>query len=236
MKLNLAILSILAISTVGTLAHAADPEPVQDRTIDRANRTGTLPPSQSDDDAKPPVPMPMPPPGGLVKQAGIGGVTSYGRSGVLELGGSASIAAASGYLQLSIAPSIGYFIIDNIRLSAIMGLSYTSIDVTDDGGATTTATQTLFSLLFEPSVHIPFTESLFGFLGVGLGVSYADESGAGFALQPRLGLNVLVGRSGVLSPAIYVQYTTTSAIQTDAGTLLQVNFGYGLNLGYTVMW
>ncbi len=236
MKLYLAMLSTLALSTLGTVAHAADPEPVQDRQIDNSNRTGVLPPSQSDDDKAPPVPSPAAPPGGLVKQAGIGGVVSYGRSGVLELGGSASLAAASGYLQLSIAPSIGYFIIDNIQLSAIMGLTYTSIDAKAADGTTETATQTLFSLLFEPSVHIPFTESLFGFLGVGMGVSYADVSGAGFALQPRLGLNVLVGRSGILSPAIYVQYTTTSAIQTDQGTLLQVNFGYGLNLGYTVMW
>jgi len=235
MKLYLAMLSTFALSALGPLAHAADPEPVQDRQIDNSNRTGVLPPSQSDDDLKPPVPSPAPPPGGLVKQAGIGGVTSYARAGVLELGGNASLAAADGYLRLSIAPSIGWFIIDNIQLSAMLGLSYTTIDTTTDG-VKTSADQTLFSFLLEPSVHIPFTKSLFGFLGVGMGVSYADGSGAGFALQPRLGLNVLVGRSGILSPAIYVQYTTTSAIQTDAGTLLQVNFGYGLNLGYTVMW
>lgn len=236
MKPLLAVLSSLALSTVGPLAHAAEPDPMQQKTIKDADRTGTLPPSQSDHDLAPPVPAPVPPPGGLVEQAGIGGVTSYGRSGVLELGGSASLAAATGYFRFALQPSVGYFIIDNIELSAIIGLSYVSIDSTDSEGASSTASQTLFSVLLEPSVHIPFTKSLFGFLGIGFGLSYADASGAGFALQPRLGLNVLVGRSGILSPAVYVQYTTTSAIQTDQGTLLQVSFGYGLNLGYTVMW
>jgi hypothetical protein len=145
-------------------------------------------------------------------------------------------AAADGYLRFAISPSIGYFIIDNIELSAIIGLSHVRIDVEDSTGTTDTATQTLLSVLVEPSVHLPFTDSLFGFFGLGLGLSYAEESGAGFLLEPRLGMNVLVGRSGILSPAIYVQYATTSAIQTDQGTLLQVNFGYGLNVGYTVMW
>lgn len=226
---------IMAIAATTTTAHA-EGEPADKKVIRDSERSGVLPPSQSDDDPTPPAPSPTPPPGGLVKQAGIGGVVSYGRAGVLELGGSASLAAASGYFRFSIAPSIGWFIIDNIQLSAMIGLSHVSIDTVDAEGAADTATQTLFSFILEPSVHIPFTDSLFGFLGVGMGVSYADESGAGFALQPRLGVNVLVGRSGILSPALYVQYTTTSAIQTDAGTLLQVSFGYGLNLGYTVMW
>lgn len=235
MKTNVALSCILSLFALSTPAFA-DPEPQDKKVILESDRTGNLPPSQSDDDLAPPVPSPAPPPGGLVKQAGIGGVVSYARSGVLELGGNASLAAADGYLRFAISPSIGWFMIDNIELSALIGFSHVRIDTVDDTGSAGTATQTLFSLLFEPSVHIPFTDSLFGFLGLGLGVSYDDVSGAGFALQPRLGLNVLVGRSGILSPAIYVQYTTTSAVQTDAGTLLAVSLGYGLNLGYTVMW
>ena len=138
----------------------------------------------------------------------------------------------------SLQPSVGWFIIDNVELSAIAGLSYVSVASKNASGVKETATQTLFSLLVEPSVHIPFTRSVFGFLGLGMGLSYASGSGGGvgFALKPRLGINVMVGRSGILSPAIYVEYSTHSAIQTSAGTLLQVSFGYGLNIGYTVMW
>jgi len=198
-----------------------------ERKIRDAERTGTLPRSQSDTDSRPPAPSPAPPPGGLVEQAGIGGVVSYARVGVLELGGELSLDVAKDYFRFSIAPSIGYFIVDNIRLSAMLGLSYAEI---------ANESQTLFSFLVEPSVHIPFSDAFFGFLGVGMGVAYADAVGAGFALKPRLGVNILVGRSGILSPAMYVEYTTTSALQTSQGTLLQVSFGYGLSMGYTVMW
>lgn len=229
MKTFLGLISTLAFCATTTQAFAA-PDP-DDKGIIAATPDGTLPAPRSDNDPAPPVSTPVVPEGGYVEQAGKGGTTAYGRSGVIELGGSASLAAATDYFRFQIAPSVGWFVMDNIELSALVGLSYVS--VTSDGE---TAEQTIFSFLFEPSVHIPFTQTLFGFVGLGMGVSYADGSGAGFALQPRLGLNVMVGRSGILSPALYVQYSTHSAVTTSEGTLLAVSVGYGLNLGYTVMW
>ena len=237
MKVLLSLICSLALGAISTTAFSADPTKSEDRVIEDAKRTDTLPPSQSDDDPAPPVPAMQPvPEGGIVEQAGRGGVTSYARAGVIELGGSASLNAATDYLRLSVAPSIGYFIIDNIELSALIGLSYLSVSGTTNDGVKESATQTIFTFLIEPSVHIPFTETLFGFLGLGMGLSYADQVGTGFALQPRLGLNVMVGRSGILSPALFVQYSTHSAIETSSGTLLAVSLGYGFNLGYTVMW
>jgi hypothetical protein len=59
---------------------------------------------------------------------------------------------------------------------------------------------------------------------------------AGFALQPRLGANFLIGRSGVLTPSLTVAYSTVDAIRTPAGTILAVQTSYGMNIGYTVMW
>jgi hypothetical protein len=58
----------------------------------------------------------------------------------------------------------------------------------------------------------------------------------GFAVAPRLGLNMMVGRSGIFTPAFNFNYSTTDAVQTNQGTLLAVNVSYGLNAGYTVMW
>ncbi len=236
MKSFIGILSSLAVIAAPTLAHADEPRSTNPQPI-AETQPGPLPPSQSDDDPKPVVPMPLQPPGGVVEQAGIGGVTSYARSGVVELGGSLSLAAATDYFRFSLQPSVGWFIIDNVELSGLLGLSYVSVSSKNAAGVKETATQTLFSLLIEPSVHIPFTRSVFGFLGLGMGLSYASGgNGVGFALKPRLGINVMVGRSGILSPAVYVEYSTHSALQTSAGTLLQVSFGYGLNIGYTVMW
>lgn len=223
-------MTALALCLAPTIASAAtpDPDPYERKTtIGEGEPSENLPAPRSDDDPKPPVAAPAVPHGGVVEQAGVGGLVAYGRAGVLELGGSASFQKAQGFTQLSVNPSIGWFFMDNVELSGILGVSHLS----SNG-----ASATFFSLLAEPSVHIPFSNSLFGFLGLGMGLSYAEEPGAGFALQPRLGMNIMVGRSGILTPAIYAQYSTHEALQTEAGTLLSVSFGYGLNVGYTVMW
>ena len=83
----------------------------------------SLPESQSDHDSQPAVASPGAPSGGFVSQAGVGGVIGYGRAGVLELGGSAGFTFASDYRNLNIAPSIGWFVADNMELSAILSIS-----------------------------------------------------------------------------------------------------------------
>ena len=79
---------------------------------------------------------------------------------------------------------------DNIELSAIVA-------------ATTNSNQgkraTFFTGLIEPSVHLPVAESLFAFLGLGVGGTYEQSVGGGLALAPRIGMNALVGRSGILT-------------------------------------
>ena len=83
----------------------------------------SLPDPQSDHDTQPAVASPGAPSGGFVSQAGVGGVIGYGRAGVLELGGSAGFTFASDYRNLNIAPSIGWFVADNLELSAILSIS-----------------------------------------------------------------------------------------------------------------
>ncbi len=92
------------------------------------------------------------------------------------------------------------------------------------------------TLLAEPSYHYPVNTMTFAFLGLGAGVASATVSGAGFALAPRAGVNIMIGRSGILTPAFQVVYNTSGSIQTPQGTLLAVTTSYGMNLGYTVMW
>jgi len=202
---------------VGTPGSVAPPTPVNE-----------LPPSQSDNDVAPEVASPGMPSGGLVSQAGIGGQVGYGRAGVLELGGSAGFTFASDYRNLNLSPSIGWFVADNLELSAILSIS--NIKAGD-------ASSTLWSALIEPSYHLPLNRSMFVFAGLGLGASHVSNIGTGFAVAPRVGMNFMVGRSGVLSPSLSYQYTTieTDSEMTDI-TVVALTSAVRVNLGYTVMW
>lgn len=186
-----------------------------------------LPPPQSDNDPRPPVAKPEGGDAMITEQAGIGGTQAYGRTGVLELGGSLGLNKATDFTQFNATPSIGWFFMDNVQLSVLLGFNYI-----DAGGESST----LFTGLLEPSLHIPLNNSTFVFGGVGFGGAYASDPGAGFAVSPRLGMNFMVGRSGILTPSLHFNYSTSEVIQTNQGQLLAVSTSYGLNVGYTVMW
>lgn len=189
-----------------------------------------LPPSRSDTDPAPPVAAPLVPAGGMVSQAGIGGSTAYGRPGVVELGGSIGLTLAGELTQFNISPTVGWFFADNLQLSGIVGFNYSN---TTTNGVSTSASS--LNVLVEPSYHLPINQSLFAFLGLGVGLGYADGPGAGFALAPRLGMNIMVGRSGILTPALQFVYSTSEVLRTPQGTFIGGNTSFGLNVGYTVM-
>ena len=196
--------------------------------------TGQLPPAHSAHDEAPPVPTPsvpgvMPP----IEQAGGGGPVGYGRAGVLELGGFAGLTMAAKVRDFNFSPQIGWFLVDNLELSAI--LSVANVKAGDESS-------TIWSALLEPSFHLPFNRSLFGFVGVGVGAAYIDNLGAGLAVAPRIGANVLVGRSGILTPSLSYEYTTHNTMTTvgpngtEDVTLIAVSSALRVNVGYTVMW
>ena len=207
----------------------ADEEVVTDEGNDVG---GPLPESKSDDDPQPRVATPGTPEGIIVRQAGVGGQVGYGRSGVLELGGSAGFTAAQDFTSVNVTPSIGWFFADNVQISG--RLSYTYVDAGDQNGSITTA-------LVEPSYHMPFSRTAFGFVGLGMGAAYVTGPGIGFATAPRIGANFLVGRSGILTPSLSYQYTTHESMETEGPNgqntvLLAVSSAVMANVGYTVMW
>lgn len=241
MKRTTTIMSVLfAAAAFGGVAYAQE-APVDDEndqtqdgkavTVDEtataAPNDGDLPPPQSDDDPAPEVASPGVPPGGLVRQAGIGGRIGYGRAGVLELGGAAGFTAASDITQVNVAPSIGWFAADNLQLSGMVDLAYAKAGDADG---------TIVTALVEPSYHLPFNRSTFGFLGMGVGASYISGPGAAFAIAPRLGANLMVGRSGILTPSLSWQYNTHDSMDTGEGAVLVVSSAVRANVGYTVMW
>jgi hypothetical protein len=169
----------------------------------------------------------------VVEQAGVGGAVGYGRAGVLELGGSAGLTLAGDIRALNFSPSVGWFLIDNFELSAIL-------DVTNLKAGSESAT--LWSAMLEPSFHLPFNRSMFGFVGMGIGAAYQRDLGAGMAVAPRIGMDFLVGRSGVLRPSLSYEYTTHDSMAsvgpdgTTSVTLVAISSALRFNVGYTAMW
>jgi hypothetical protein len=157
----------------------------------------------------------------------VGGNIAYSRAGVMELGGSLNFSAVGDAKTFSARPSIGYFFFNNWELSGILAWNQIS-----NNGASTN----FYSVLAEPSFHVPFNKTVFGFLGAGFGVSGGKDVDFGVALAPRAGMNFLVGRSGLFTPEISVQYSTSSAVATPQGTVIAVNTSFNVGAGYTVMW
>ena len=198
--------------------------------------TSQLPPAKSTHDEAPPVPFPSVP--GVVppvEQAGIGSEVGYGRAGVLELGGFFGLNAAQNVRDINFSPMFGWFLVDNLELSAIGAV--TNIKSGMDS-------TTMLSAMIEPSLHLPINRSLFGFLGMGVGAAYIDRPGlgTGLAVAPRVGMNLMIGRSGILTPSLTYEYTThdTSAMLgpngTEDVTLVAISSAVRVNVGYTVMW
>jgi hypothetical protein len=208
-------------------ADGTDPGTVSEDTARARPNDGSLPPSRSDDDPYPKVATPGTPAETVIHQAGVGGTTGYGRAGVLELGGSAGIVASNDLTSISIAPSLGWFVADNLQLTGMLDYTYAKA-----GDSSASAV----SLLAEPSYHLPFNRSTFGFLGLGVGAAWVEGPGLGLALAPRVGANFLVGRSGILTPSLSYQYTTHDTMETDEGVFLAVSSALRANIGYTVMW
>lgn len=195
---------------------------------DNTAPSAELPPPVSSHDPRPTVPSPMSSRStGVIRQAGIGGPVAYARSSVLELGGGIIWSQTDNTTLLSISPTIGWFLLDNLELSAIVDVAY----LRAGGNHAVFVTG-----LVEPSVHLPLSDHAFVFAGLGVGAAYGNGSGTGLALAPRIGLNFLIGRSGILSPALALNWSSNRAIETSEGTFMAVNTTYGAKLGYTVMW
>jgi hypothetical protein len=140
----------------------------------------------------------------------------YGTPRTIEAGGSVGLTVATDTRDFNVAPQIGWFLAPNQEISAIVCVTRVA-DAMD--------TSTLFTALVEPSYHVPLAPRLFGFFGLGIGGTYAPSVGGGFAIAPRLGANVPVGGSGVITPSVSWQYATLGAASS-----------LRLNLGYTVIW
>jgi hypothetical protein len=194
-------------------------------------------------DSSPPPPPPAPPPTVTTSRApepsGTVYVPTYGHAGVFELGGFVDFTGASSFTSIQVSPTAGFFVYDNLELTGIMGFNYVH-QTFDVGGVEVSNHKTIVRVLGEPSYHFAVTSNTWLFLGIGAGVASVpvgnDRSSVGFDVAPRVGANLLIGRSGILSPAFFIDYTTGEALQTSGSSILGVNTTYGMQAGYTVLW
>jgi hypothetical protein len=127
--------------------------------------------------------------------AGMGSDLAYAEKSVVELGGMLAITHASQTTILRLAPSAGYFVFDSLELTL-----FPEFSVIDVSGTTDVS----IGVMIEPSYHIAFSDTLYGFGGVGFGIRYSDDPGVDFALRPALGVDIMVGRSGILKPLVFL--------------------------------
>lgn len=186
-----------------------------------------LPPPQSGNDPRPAQPtVDNVNPVGVTAQAGVGGTQAYARAGVMELGGFMSF-QKSDHVNFTIRPTLGYFLTDNWEISGMLAFDYNQVGEESNH---------FFSLLGEPSFHMPINEAVYWFAGLGFGLAKLSEGDLGLAMSPRVGLNVLVGRSGILSPQFLFNWSTQEVVNTGHGTLVGLKSAWGFGAGYTVMW
>lgn len=153
----------------------------------------------------------------------------YGSKGMFEAGASAGMVLAPDLRSINLAPVFGWFVTDNLELAAIISAS--NLKAGDD-------TATAYAALVEPAYHVPFNASTFGFLGMGVGVAYVDELGAGLDIAPRVGLKVMMGTRGVLAPSLSYEYTTHNVDPDEMKNvaLVAVASAVRINIGYAAMW
>ena len=159
--------------------------------------------------------------------------TKYGQLGTFELGASAGLTLASNMRDVSFTPALGYFVGDTFEVSAILGVANI---------AAGNESSTVLSAMIEPSFHFASSRDMFAFIGMGVGGAYVSPLGTALAVQPRVGLNFLVGKSSILSPSLSYEYTMHDAMSaklpdgTTDVTLLAVSSALRANIGYSVMW
>src|SRR5690606_15454987 len=105
--------------------------------------------------------------GEIEEEAAADANLGYARHGVLELGASAGLTVAQDIRAVNFSPLIGYFVSDNFELSGILDVA--NLKAGEGNSAT------MWSALVEPSFHLPFDSTIFGFIGMGIGPAYVSE-------------------------------------------------------------
>jgi hypothetical protein len=163
----------------------------------------------------------------VVEQAGVGGPVPYGAAGVLEVGGAGSVSLTQETGSVRLRPFIGWFVYDGVELTFSNDILF--VNGLDD------ELRVAVRVMLEPSVHFPIEDRLWLAVGIGAGLMYNGDT-VGAAVEPRVGVDLLVGRSGLLHISLLATFTTTDLVGPAGGRQPGDRMLGGLELAYAVMF
>lgn len=143
-------------------------------------------------------------------------VPMHGVMGNREVGAEIGVGRAEALTQTQASVHAGWFFAHELEMSLFGGVQFAN------AGAGPVVD---FTLLAEPSVHLPLGRHVDGFAGLGGGLGFSKD-GVGVALEQRVGADVVLGPAATLTPALAVLYATERP-QTAS---------LGATLGYAVTW
>jgi hypothetical protein len=151
----------------------------------------------------------------------------YGHAGTIAVGVAAGATLASDVRDVSVTPRIGWFVAERFEVAATASLARL------DTGA---QAATLWSMLAEPAYHLAVADRTFAVLGMGVGAAYVHELGTGLAVAPRVGLEFVVGRALVITPALAYTYVAHRALDAGDVAVAGVTGALRLQLGVAATW
>jgi hypothetical protein len=136
----------------------------------------------------------------------------------VEIGGSPGTNWSEEPFPIELNPEVGWLASDGVEWSGILRFVY-EIEAAAGARASTKHGARVFGPSYR--FHPIRDELVFAFRGLGVGVG-RDGDRADFELVPRVGLNIDLGRSGVLNPALRVpiQFGSGFAVELAVTTRL----------------
>jgi hypothetical protein len=156
------------------------------------------------------------------------------KKGVYNLGGSVSLYFShdefdnmkNDYTDISLAPSFGYFITDNISLSGKLGFSYTENESSYNNGLTYKGYSHYYSIGASARYYF-HAEKIIPFLGIGAEFSKYDSDMEGKRAIIIGGINYFLSKEVALEP--YVSYTLSSYNRSNQKSSM---FRFGVSVNY----
>jgi len=196
--------------------------PVRDDDVD---------PAHSTPDPTPPVPnvlaeTPRAERLTVVEQAGVGGPLAYASATVLEVGGSGAMSVSGERLYLRMAPFVAWFVVDGFRLSYMHELYVSKVE--KDYRIST-------ALVLGGDVHFRLSDRLLIGTGPEVGALYNGDKW-GVLIRPKVTLDILIGRSGILHPGLFFSWSSVDIIDASGQDTPGENIAFGFDIAYAAMF
>jgi outer membrane protein len=169
----------------------------------------------------------------------FGASAQDGMKGTYLLGATQDI-TSTGWSDIQITPSVGYFVSDNIAV----GLGFSLANTNDNGDKATVGENKTSTIEFSPFLRYYMDDKLFLVAGIGLtngtstmsmdGVDDVETKMSAFGFNVGAGLSLMWGERVAIEPAFMIGTSSSSTesggTSTDGDSGLNAGFQIGLSL------